>query len=152
MFTQDFAVDFSGLSPGQINLLEKQGGLTPQKQANIRYYTLPDICILRVFYILKRQGLPCLAAKNAFACLQAIVAETPLSAYVLLHNQKEVVAVINGADVFKPAAQWGPLLQAGGVQLLAVGTELEETKTRVNSYIKKIKAPATALRAVTPLA
>lgn len=137
MFTSDFAADFSGLTIGQIKTLEEKGLLFPIKQGRSKYYGYGDIYILRIFKILRRSGIHYANISAAYEYLKDLRADQPLSSFILLHDKKEVYTVIDGNNI--KASRYGQMILKGTLKLIAVGSELEEMRRRMNHYVLDLK-------------
>lgn len=141
MFTSDFAEAFSGLSSSQIKRLEVEGLLKPEKSRGVKYYTYGDIYILRVVKILLRAGIKSFKIESAFQYLRDLKPEDPLSSFVLLHDNNEVYTVIDLSKLIQ-ASTWGQLMLDNVPQLIAVGSELEQTRQKMNNYVADLKQAA----------
>lgn len=144
MFTLDFAEDFSGLSEAQIARLERLGILQPKKQRGAKYYTYGDIYILRVHRILLEQGLKPSKISDALEYLRGLKPDQPLSSFVLLFNNKDVFTIIDGNEI--AASKWGQMLLKGTVEMIALGSELESLRRKMNSYVNGVKQDAESAR------
>jgi DNA-binding transcriptional MerR regulator len=142
MFTSDFAEAFSGLSSSQIKRLEDSGLLKPERSRGVKYYTYGDIYILRVIKILLREGLKNFTIESAFQYLRDLKPEDPLSSFVLLHDNKDVYTVIDGTQFLVQASTWGQMMLNDVPQVFAVGSELEQTRLKMNSYVASLKTAA----------
>ncbi len=137
MFTADFASDFSGLTEKQIYQLEKKGFLKPQRQHGLKYYTFGDIYVLRVIRILKRQGIRPLKVADAFTSLRQLDSERPLSAFILLHDGKEVYTIED--DLTLIVSRYGQLVMDDVLQLEAIGSELERTRLAMRRFLEDVR-------------
>lgn len=140
MFTSDFAEDFSGLSLSQIKSLEDKGILEPVKKGRSKYYGYGDIYILRIFKILKRQGVQHANIRNAYEYLRTLNPEQSLSSFLLLHDRKHVYTVIDGNHL--NASKFGQMILNGTIKMIAVGSELEQMRCQMNEYVETLHKKA----------
>jgi len=144
MFTVDYAADFSGLTEKRISTLEKKGILSPEKHARARYYSYGDIYILRVVRILRASGIHLSNIEAAYEYLKALKPDQPLTSFILLHDGKEVYALLDGNTV--SATRFGQMILEGTVKMIAVGSELEALRLKMNGYVDNLKKASQELK------
>jgi DNA-binding transcriptional MerR regulator len=144
MFTVDFAADFSGLTEARINALEKKGILSPEKHSRSRYYTYGDIYILRIVKILRLSGIRLANIEAAYAYLKGLKPDQPLTSFILLHDGNEVYALVDGNTV--SATRYGQMIIKGTIKMIAVGSELESLRRKMNRYVDSVKKSASDLK------
>lgn len=124
MWLIDFAEDFSGLKRHQIYRLVRKGILQPVKEHQAYYFSYTDIYVLRIFSILKREGLSYLNISNAYECLKSLDPEKPLSSFTLFHDGKRVITILDMSDYLVNLSKYGQL-NLPVLKLYSVGTELD---------------------------
>jgi len=100
MWLIDFAEDFSGLKSHQIYRLVHKGILRPSKNKNAYYFSYTDIYVLRIFRILKREGLSHLDISNAYEYLNELDPNKPLSSFSLFHDSKSVITIMDTTEYY----------------------------------------------------
>lgn len=145
MFTVDFAADFSGLSESRISALEKKGILKPERHGRSRYYTYPDIYVLRIFKILLGLGIRNVDISAAYEYLKDLKPDQPLSSFSLLHDNRKIYAILDSKELVNASA-WGQRILEGTIQLEAIGSELERLRKGINDYVSGVKKTAARVR------
>jgi DNA-binding transcriptional MerR regulator len=123
----DFAEDFSGLKSHQIRRLIQKKILHPVKNQNAYYFSYTDIYVLRIFRILKREGLSHLDISNAYEYLNEIESDKPLSSFSLFHDGKSVITIMDTSEYYINASKHGQL-NLPFVKVHSIGSELESIR------------------------
>lgn len=124
MWLIDFAEDFSGLKSHQIHRLVHKGILRPSKNKNAYYFSYTDIYVLRIFRILKREGLSHLDISNAYEYLNELDPNKPLSSFSLFHDSKSVITIMDTTEYYINASKHGQL-NLPVLKVNSIGSELE---------------------------
>jgi DNA-binding transcriptional MerR regulator len=124
MWLIDFAEDFSGLKSNQIHRLVHKGILRPSKSKNAYYFSYTDIYVLRIFRILKREGLSHLDISNAYEYLKEVDSTKPLSSFSLFHDGTSVITIMDPVEYRINASKHGQL-NLPVREIKSIGPELE---------------------------
>jgi DNA-binding transcriptional MerR regulator len=138
MWLIDYAEDFSTLKQSQIYTLIKKNILKPEKKSGVYYFSYTDIYVLRIFRILKREGLSHLNIENAYGYLVNLKEDEPLSAYVLFHDGNSVYTIENLHSYLINASKGGQLTLPDCIQVQAIGSELDALRQRMNQEKKEL--------------
>jgi DNA-binding transcriptional MerR regulator len=144
MFTIDFAADFSGIPESQIASLEKKGILNPEKHGRSKHYRYGDIYTLRLVGLFRKAGIKLCHIEAAYEYLSELKPDQTLTSFILLHDGKEVFAVVDGNTL--SASRFGQRIFDGTIQMLAVGMELEQLRLNMNAYVIDLKDSAEKLK------
>jgi hypothetical protein len=138
MWLIDYAEDFSTLKQAQIYALVKKNILKPEKKSGVYYFSYTDIYVLRIFKILKREGLSHLNIENAYGYLVNLDENKPLSSYALLHDGISVYTIQDLDYYLINASKGGQLTLPDCIKFQSIGTELDALRQRMNKEKKDL--------------
>jgi hypothetical protein len=138
MWLIDYAEDFSTLKQAQIYALVKKNILKPEKKSGVYYFSYTDIYVLRIFKILKREGLSHLNIENAYGYLANLKEDEPLSSYILFHDGSSVYTIETLHTYLINASKGGQLTLPELIKVQAIGSELDAIRQRMNQEKKDL--------------